>query len=768
MILRAVSNKKYLSLQLLVLIFVILSSQVRASDYSTFPRLDYQVHELFADITFNPDRGTIVGHVRYEVSPFSTGSQELVLQVDGIRADSVLVNGLIAEHDIAEGLLQVAIPQNLIDPRRRIDVQIFYRTSDYSGLLRTASGTWFSSAIPLSRSSWIPIMEHPAIEALFTMHIEVPNGFTAVSNGFLREEVVGDDATVWEWRSDVALPLSEIGIAIGELDMMESLFGMKTVKIFKEPGLIDRAQANDILRNVITHLGQTQRQFRKEYPFDGLNLILIEDHFWEPKFYQAGFGYLFKNGGPLLAQAQAIADAQWFGIYQRPERWADAHSVTFLQTFLAKVRGEVAAKALEDFPDTAFDEWRPMTHRAKVQMYEHLSTLSSFEMSTISGSFAQLLQRFSGIVTWDEYVRFWHSQSGRLITLPEFHDAAERQIPPPSLINVFVNYTAQNRRVTFTAEPRSYTQGAEIPLIIKRITRTETLVDTLRVSRAGGEYALDQTQPLQNVMIEAVDAISFSVIEMKDFSMWLHQLRNADDTDRRIQAALEMPRFRDDPDIQLALTDMLRTERNTAVRAALIRSFGEIVQGASGTEQLFIQNTRTTTGDELRASIEALWHYAGNTEAISAVARVAMGSDEVAVVAAAFSTFRNIASQDQFRELAGSVLMGNRPAPVKAAMIAELFRAGDMNIAVDTALDILEGNFPYVMRERSFQLLLNYDKTNELRVSIQRIANDPDPRIRALTIKHSVLLQSRQMNDLLERRYFLERDPRVRILFENF
>jgi hypothetical protein len=766
MIKRAVFKLKFHAF-ILFAFLLLTNNQVQAWDYTSFPRLDYQIHELYADIVFNPANGNISGNVRYDVSPFSSDSAEFILLTEGIKSDSVLVNGLRAEFDIAEGLLQILIPENLIDPRRRIDVQVFYQTSDHSGLLRTASGTWFSSSIPLSRASWLPIVEHPTVEAQFTMRIQVPNGYTAVSNGFLKEELNGEESAIWEWRSDVKLPLSEIGFAVGEFEVNESLFGMKTVKVFKELDLIDRAQANELLRNIISHLGQTQRQFRKEYPFDGLNLILLQDHLWEPKFYQAGLGFIFMNGGALPLQAKAIADAQWFGIYHRPERWADAHSALFMQMLLAKNRGEVVTESLSDFPRTSFKYWSPLNQISKAQMYQHLDTFSSFEMNVITGNFSQLLQRFSGVVSWDEYARFWHSLSGRFITLPELSEATEIEVVSPELVNVFITYASQNRRVTFTVEPRNETEGADIPLVIKRITRTDVITDTLLVNRAGGEYSLDQTQPLQNVMIEAVDANAFSIIEMKDFPFWLHQLRNATDINRRVQAALEMPRFKEDPDIQLALTDLLRTERDTKVRAALIRSFGEIVQGAAGTEQFFIQGARNATGDELQASVEALWHYSGNSDAVSAVARVAMSSDDIKAVSAAFATFRNIATENQFRELAGSVLMGNRPAEVKAAMVSELFRAGDMNIAVDTALDILEGKFPFVMRQRAFQLLLNYEKNNELRVSIPRIANDPDPRIRALAIQHASVLQPRQMNDLLEKRYFSERDPRVRILFDN-
>src|SRR5690625_7383261 len=75
----------------------------------------------------------------------------------------------------------------------------------------------------------------------------------------------------------------------------------------------------------------------------------------------------------------------------------------------------------------------------------------------------------------------------------------------------------------------------------------------------------------------------------KPLMFCIYQLQNDSDPERRRQAAEALAEVEDNPDIQLALNDLLRTETDATVYAELLRALGRLTEGASGTDELFMQ-----------------------------------------------------------------------------------------------------------------------------------------------------------------------------------
>ncbi len=734
-------------------------------DYEQFPRLDYVFNNLQLNLEVNPDARTFAGTATYTITPKTTAAEELILDSRELSVKSVMVAGSEAEFEIEAGKLIIDIPENRRTGSREFEVKIEYETTPEFGVLKTPEGTLFTSTLPFARSHWVPVFDHPRVTFSYVARIMVPEGKTAVSNGFLESESSAENGNkVFNWKSAQKISATDLGIVVGRLSYEEIISGIKPVRVYREDEIISRERKNELTRAASRKLGEVQRQYRMEFPYDGLSLIVLPDHFWETKPYLAGMGYLFTNKGSLENQLNSVVEAQWVGVWQRPEQWSDAAGTVLMQNLIRAERQNEKPNIL-DFPETSVYPWfNPLKYEKWNGM---MAEMNASDKRVIRETVQPLLYRGQGVYGWQDFAKIWYEESGRYkSSVPEFTETEEK--PEPVMFDLVFERNSENNRIEVILEPRDEIRNEklEIPLIIFQAGDQRT--ETVEILKTGGSQNLDVGSGVQNITVDydKLDGVDF--FEMKDLSFWLHQIRRDPSPERRERAALAMPRFRDDPDIQLALSDYLRQEESTNVRTAMIRALSDIVEGASGTDQVFLTMSRNASGEELVAVVDAFWYYEGNSQVIEVLSRIALSNRNPEAAVTAISVYRHVAGMDRFNELARRILLGSQSPQVKAGLIRELFRSDQMNVAVNTSLDVLEGNFPYAMRAEAFNMLVTHDRKRELRSVMTKLSTDNDPRIRYLVLQHADVLEPNQMNDLLEKRYFSEFDQRVRVIFEDF
>ncbi|MDZ7680714.1 MAG: hypothetical protein U5J63_03120 [Fodinibius sp.] len=76
--------------------------------------------------------------------------------------------------------------------------------------------------------------------------------------------------------------------------------------------------------------------------------------------------------------------------------------------------------------------------------------------------------------------------------------------------------------------------------------------------------------------------------EYKPAPFLIHEFRNGTTVKQRAAAARKLGHHADNPDLQLAIKDFMSNETEPKVSAALLRSFADITNGATGTEQTFL------------------------------------------------------------------------------------------------------------------------------------------------------------------------------------
>jgi len=744
-----------------------------AQDYPAFPVLDYEFTHLDAELSLSVAERSLSGTVSYSMKSKNGDAGHILLMANGLQIDSVAIDGAAAEFQYEGNELLITPPQQLIDTNRAFSLSISYSTGSDQVFLQTSAGTLFTSLAPLRRAEWIPIYEHPRVEMTTRIAMEVPAALEFVTNGFFdTQRSLDADRKQVVWKSDVPIPSTDLAFFAGRLEFAETMSGAKSVRVYSEPNTINGDLRNELLRETSTGLNSLQRQLRYELPYEAFSAVVLQDHKWEPKPYGASLGVLSMNAYGLKQQLDRVLAAQWFGAYHRSETVEQSGAQLIMQAaVLGQPDPEIQKGPVMDYPHasefTAYDGFNLENWLKWRQLFTNLPAI---QRNAITDNKQRLMRLDRKVNNWQDYMNLWYEQTGRPIeqvAISSFGTESTEQAK--KLVNIAFEPDRERSRINVIVEPREALERDSLYVPLKLVSRQGTRTKNMVVYRTGGEFYVEYEQTPANITIDysKVDGIEF--IEMKSLDMWLHQLRDDENPQNRKRAAEMMPRFRDDPDIQLAMQDYLRREDQSEVRTAMIRALSDIVEGSSGTQQIFIEMARNAQGEELHAAIDALWHYKGNEDVVSTVGRVAQQSANIPAAVSAIGVFRQVASTEQFNELARSVLLGSRPAGVRAAMVEELYRADDQDVAIFTSMDVLESNdFPYAMRNRALSMLIRYERSEELREVLPALVADNDPRIRYQALAHLNKLSANMMNDLLESRYELERDPRVRSAFDEF
>ncbi|MFN2373089.1 MAG: HEAT repeat domain-containing protein, partial [Cyclonatronaceae bacterium] len=323
-----------------------------------------------------------------------------------------------------------------------------------------------------------------------------------------------------------------------------------------------------------------------------------------------------------------------------------------------------------------------------------------------------------------------------------------------------ITESESNGTVTFAVTPIQNVPDTVVTITM-HLNRPDGVEDAGFELEPSGSVITRSVDPsLQNITFTA-DA-SIELVIYKPFRFWLHQLRRSEDAAERAAAAEVMAFFTDDPDLQLALNDIIRNEEDPEVRAGLVRAMAALTGGASGTEQMFMNFLREEPLTIKLAALEALSGYSGNEEVQRMTGRTVQTATDPDVAIAALKSLRLISAEADFRDFVRRLMTSDRQPAVKAAALEELFMAVDPQEAVALTDPYLSGSQPYAVRQTAFNLITANAAPEKTESVIRAFALDRDPRIRHITFKAaSVHLNDTAYRELLQTRRPTEPDPRV-------
>ncbi|NIT58683.1 MAG: hypothetical protein GWN00_21385, partial [Aliifodinibius sp.] len=506
---------------------------------------------------------------------------------------NVSVDGETADYSLQNDSLFILVDDST-EAGSQYEVTIRYSGRPQFGVLQNRNETIWSSQLPRTQRHWVPIVDHPQVTMKTTFNISVPSGVQVWATGAkIGEEVLSVDAMRYRFASQKEVPASSLSFAIGGFKNDSIGYGEKKINVAVENSLGSEVDQQAILDASQNYLGSVEEKLGRQYPFEQLQVVVLEDHNGETKSWGASTIFIYKNRGDIDTQLMRGIIGQWFGVQQRVRQWSQADALTLSQTLLIKeLMSENSTLSGKDHPKgftqslySVFGPERWNSWQKGVEKWQNES-VRGFMRDSIS----KMLD-LDDVISWNEYANFWYDHIGQpLFDSPQFSFDKERSSTQKDSVAYEVHYDLNEAEGTlklrFTA-----THG-----YFGELTTIEAYevypgkVDTLEVTFTGKDDSIVlQVQPTINTLqLSSKGYPTLTLDSFKPSSFLINELRKGESVEERAQAARKLGYHSDNPDLQLAIQDFMNQDLEPEVEAGLLLSMADITDGASGTEQVFL------------------------------------------------------------------------------------------------------------------------------------------------------------------------------------
>lgn len=171
---------------------------------------------------------------------------------------------------------------------------------------------------PEGASTWYPANDHPTDKAAYDFRVTVPDGKTAVANGFLVDMTSEGGSTTYTWHAPEQMASYLSTASVGDYDLREYEAG--GVPIIDA---VDRdlpATADDTLARTGEMIDFFEEQYAR-YPFGSFGAIIDDNE--EPDYALETQTRPIYAGPPSESTVAHELSHQWFGNSVSPARWKD-------------------------------------------------------------------------------------------------------------------------------------------------------------------------------------------------------------------------------------------------------------------------------------------------------------------------------------------------------------------------------------------------------------------------------------------------------------
>lgn len=700
--------------------------RIKQVDYQKYPIQSFDYKHLDLNLTLDPEHALVSGLATYTMSARFEKMTQVILQASELAVSGVSVDGGDADFNVSNDSLIIYLPDTA-EVGTDFKLEVAWQSTSPFGLHRDNEFNFWSSSNPLSHNHWFPVFDHPRNELSFDAYFNIPYESEILFNGDLvGTEMESATKKQVHYRSEVEVPVTGLGFAVGDMVISEVTSGLTKLRLFSsESGYTDEQRAS-ILREAATVKKEVENYLSFEYPWQSLNIVVLPDNYWELRTYGAGTISLFENMGSLSSQLKRGVYAQWFGEYQRQEQFFDdSGNMDFMRSALHySIYDE---PALIDYADSLntimiWNQWQNSFQEEDQKLRE-----------VVKNSLPDIARSLKGVISFSDYAELWYQDTG----IPYF------DLPQPESGDAG---KAEGEEVLYSVDAQYDELDSKLNLVFKNISGSNELLYSIQMTAFGFE---DTT--LNEVLFTGdVDTVTFSLspsveyislntftfdtehLEYGEFPLYflLNQIRSSE-PEQRILAAQLLDRYSENPDLQLALNDALSSEQDPTVRSAILETLAKITAGDTGTEQNFITGLNSSEEPLVLSSLEALRNYPKNEMVANAVRNKVIRSGSDHIFDKALDVYADISGSEEILSLARRLQRVDSTG-AKVLKTISLAIAGDTTGQTVEMTDAYLGMaFSYSTRNSALELLLAYDKDEAAwSERLDVLKKDRDPRIR--------------------------------------
>lgn len=759
----------------LLLFFLIFSSCLYAQnwDFEKYPRLQVDLTHMDAEIRIT-DGGLIEGDIRYSGTMRQSRTDSIKLHAIGMNIISVAVNGQNKEYRADDDKMVIMLNQTLTRGQT-VNIRIQYDTEPGFGVHVNSNGTIWTSLLPKTTRHWLPVIDHPRIAFTSEIAFTYPTGKIMVASGRRgSSELLSVDEEITTFSSTRPVPASALSWAVGNFRDVSSTTSQAAgftafqrrsdpqIYIYSETG----SNNTELLGAAADAFQRVQRELGSEFPFRDLHIVVLEEDYWETKNYGAGVIFVQGNSGDLVQQIQIGTLAQWIGTHIREEQWSDASAIHMLQALYANrlfsfdLKTDPETEPYHMFSNRKLSGWQSFLQQENSSQFADDAVLTITEILTQTGR----------TLSWHDFAKLVYDKTGQPY-FSGFEPSAPdiRSLPADSY-----DYSARIvwQEGSGTAEIHFEALGRPIDeLVTVRVTEvtfTDTRSHEVTFSGQSDGMVINISGGVENLILHIDNRDDITLHVDKPFLFWVHQLRNDDNPARRADAARGLSRYTDNPDLQLALNDLLQSETDSDVIAEIVRSISRITSGASGTEERFIQFTSSQHPNSVQlAATEALSNFRNNERVISRIRTIIIQTNNRDIRREAIYSLGEVTDETQFQSFVEDFVTRENILSEVPLLLRLLAEKGGAEAAVDIAQTFISQEFPFDIRYHVLDVMLEYDQSPaNWNNRLPDLLSDRHPRIRYKAVQSLDRLNPQQRRRIVEQRIDDEYDERVKMLLQ--
>lgn len=718
---------------LLVALSLNLDLYAQGWDYEKYPPLKADIQHLNADLNVESN-GELAGDVLYRAVVQSPRLDSLELQAAGIEILSVEIDGSETPFIIRDDKL-IITPMNALERGQALDLRIQYETESRFGVHLNTRGTVWTSMLPKTTRHWLPVKDHPRERFTTELIITYPAGYEVAATGMqTSSEVVSVDKERAVFRSTQPVSPVHLSWVLGDLIMVserevtinrDGVQNPIQVDVYSETALQDTLNIVSIVENALL---SSSEFFGRSYPQDHLHVVILNESYGETKSYGSGLIFAYQDKADLVQQIESGVLSQWAGVMVSEEQWSDSDAIHALHAFASNRLFSFSADTLngeepyDSFSNGMFSRWRNFLLAQEANHFEE----------AVSITVKEIFRDDYSVLSWNDLSEMIYHNTG-LTYFEGFNPPAIPYDPiEETRYEAVVNWNEadQTVEISFTALDNPVDELVSVRTVEKRFdgTREHTITFTGEEDRS----VISVSPAIENIQLYVTTREDIDLAVEKPFMFWIDQLRNDPDPEERAEAAEALAGFTDNPDLQLALNDLLGVESHPAVYAEILRSLSKLTAGDAGMEQRFLPYLSEDRNREVRlAAIESLANFDGNERVISQLRSIAINSEDPVLKRKAIQSLSSITDAERYVEIVNSLVTRESLLNQVPMLLQNLADKGEEEAVVDIASTFTAQQFPYDVRMHALELLLQYDRSpDNWSERLLVLFNDQHPHIR--------------------------------------
>jgi aminopeptidase N len=733
---------------------------------------DYDLQNLRTHLWFDVDQRSVRGEVTESIAVLRQNVSELKFDSVGLNIQSVALDGKNVKFSVTPNDLIVPLDHPAA-PGDKHEIVIRYQGSPKKGLYfvlpdknypHQQKEIWTQGEAEDTRD-YIPLYDYPNDRATSEMLVTVPAAWITISNGQLvgvKDEPDGEKT--WDWKQSLPLSTYLISVVAGEfVERDDSWHGIPLRYVVPrgeeskiEPTFAETKQMLDLFTS---KLGEP-------YPWAQYAQTALDDFVAEGMENTSATSITTHSlvNPALVPEDRDGADDvishelahQWFGDLVTCKDWGNLWLNEGFADFFQRVWSE--HRFGRDEAD--FDFWRDQNQWVRQPRLFPVPIVSrDFEDSTEyqdnvydkAGWVLRMLQEKLGDDAFYRALRHYLDVNrGQNVVTADLQKAVE-QATSVNVDKYFEQWVYGAGAPKFDVSYTYDTEARQLNLTVKQTQKVEGRVGVfdvpvdVEIATAGGRqtHAIEINQANQTftfatdgtplmVVFDRGDKLLKSIEFKKDPAILAYQLRNAETTPDRADAAAALGSVRDDPRAIAALGEAAKQDAFWGVRGEALLALGRI--GGPEAEKKVLAAVADPAPWVRDVAVRELGDFKDDISLPEKLTRIAASDRAYRVRAAALGALASIQAPSAFETLAEAVKSDSPDDIIREASLRALGRLGDIR-AVPILIEWSTIGKPIGSRQAAIGAIAELDKPNsDITKMLVSCLNEPyfDIRIAAI------------------------------------